>query len=209
MRGEPLNRLRVFPALETARLRLREITAADAGWYLLHFSRPEVAHGQGVAPPADLAAARAELDEYILGKFADRTGLRWGLVLKEGGALHEAGSLREGGALIGSVGFYDYDAEVRSMEIGYDLDPAFWGRGLMTEALTTILDFAFERLDVNRAQAIAMPRNRASRRLLERLGFTREGVLREHGHDETGALVDDVMYSLLRREWRANRRAGS
>ena len=91
---------------------------------------------------------------------------------------------------------------MRSAEFGYDLRPEYWGRGLMTEALTAILDFAFTRLDLNRAQIVLMPRNGHSRRLAERLGFTEEGTLREHDLDERGALCDDVVFSLLAREWR-------
>jgi ribosomal-protein-alanine N-acetyltransferase len=210
MPQDPFERLLAFPVLETERLTLREVTADDAPWYLAHFSRPEIVQGQGYAPPADLEAARRELHEYFTRLFSRHAGLRWGLELRAGagesGGAADGGSAEatgpEAGALIGSAGLYDWDEEVRSAEIGYDLDPAYWGRGLMAEALSAIFDFAFTQLDANRLQAIAIPGNSASRSLLERLGFTQEGVLREHGHDEHGGLVDDVMYSLLRREWR-------
>jgi len=110
---------------------------------------------------------------------------RWGLVLKEDVARERdtvagargplAGSDRGArGPLIGSAGFYDWSAKVRSAECGYDLRPEYRGRGLMAEALAAILDFA----------------------------FTEEGTLREHDLDERGALCDDVVFSLLAREWR-------
>lgn len=202
-----------FPRLETERLTLREITSEDAPWFLNHFSIDEIAYGQGHPAPEDLDAARAQLAEYITELRERHAGLRWGLVLKEGGAggggAGQGGDATGGGAgeaarrpLIGSAGFYDYDAEVGSAELGYDLDPAHWGRGLMSEALTAILDFLFERFGLNRVQAMAMPRNVASRLLLEGLGFAQEGVLRDHGVDELGHVCDDVVYSLLRREWR-------
>lgn len=183
-----------FPELETARLRLREITRDDLGWFMRHFSVPEICHGQGHPPPADLHEARRQLDLYVIDLFAQGKGLRWGITLKEA---------TRAGDLIGSAGLYDWDREVRMAEAGYDLDPAHWGRGIMTEAMTAILAYGFEVMDLNRIQLIAMPRNAASLALAERLGFVREGVLRDHGHDETGALVDDVMYSMLRPEWEA------
>ena len=123
-------------------------------------------------------------------------------------ALHSPRPERSAGPpapLIGSAGFYDWDGEVRSAEFGYDLRPEYWGRGLMAEALTAILDFAFGRLGLNRAQVLLMPRNRRSRRLVERLGFTEEGTLREHDFDERGELCDDVVFSLLAREWSERR----
>ena len=71
----------------------------------------------------------------------------------------------------------------------------------MTEALTAILGYGFGAMALNRVQVLVMPRNQRSLSLAGRLGFVREGVLRDHGVDETGAVCDDVVLSLLRREW--------
>jgi ribosomal-protein-alanine N-acetyltransferase len=186
-----------FPELETARLRLCRITMDEADWFLRHFSVPEIVFGQGHAAPKDLEDAREQLALYIVDLFAGGGGLRWGIALM--------GS----DVLIGSAGLYDWDREVRSAEAGYDLDPSHWGRGIMTEAMIAILDYGFDVMELNRVQVLAMPRNGRSLRLAERLGFVREGVLRDHGHDETGALCDDVVLSLLSHEWRARTRRGS
>jgi ribosomal-protein-alanine N-acetyltransferase len=182
---DPLRALVSFPTLTTRRLVLRELTFADGAWYLRHRSHPEVAQGHGRAAPTEEDAARSLLAHHAVELFADRLGLRWGLALKEDGRL------------AGSAGLHDWDAAVRSADLGYDLDPAFWGAGLMHEALAAVLDFAFERLRMNRVQALVLARNQRSRRLLARLGFTEEGVLRSHGLDETGTICDDVVYSLM------------
>jgi RimJ/RimL family protein N-acetyltransferase len=71
----------------------------------------------------------------------------------------------------------------------------------MTEALTLLFDFAFETLDFHRLEADADPRNERSLRLLERLGFLREGYFRERYH-VAGEIQDSVMLGLLRRDWR-------
>jgi ribosomal-protein-alanine N-acetyltransferase len=211
-----------FPTLATERLLLRQVTLDDAEWYLEHVSVPEIVRGQGSAPPEGSEAARAQLRRYFVESFEQRRGSRWGLVLKEdlaraGGRVPLAdpraaapGPIADAGAdtrapLIGSAGFYDWNPKVRSAESGYDLRPEHWGRGLMAEALTAILDFAFGRLGLNHAQIVLMPRNGRSRRLAERLGFTEEGTLREHDLAEHGELCDDVVFSVLAREWRARR----
>ena len=105
-------------------------------------------------------------------------------------------------ALVGSAGFDDWDREVGSAETGLRPRPGHWGKGIMTEALTAILDHGFDAMGLNRVQVLVMPRNQRSLRLAGRLGFVREGVLRDHGVDETGAVCDNVVLSLLRREWR-------
>jgi len=195
----PFRNLKDIPVLTTERLVLRRVTLDDAEWYLEHFSLPEIAWGQGSPPPDGIEAARDQLRLYFIDSFEQRRGMRWGLVLKD----DERDVARA--PLIGSAGFYDWDGAVRSAEVGYDLRPEYWGRGLMAEALTAILDFCFGRLGLNRAQILLMPRNLRSRRLAGRLGFTEEGTLREHDFDERGELCDDVVFSLLAREWRGRR----
>jgi [ribosomal protein S5]-alanine N-acetyltransferase len=196
MPADPFDSLDGFPVLTTERLLLRQVTLNDAEWYLAYFSKPEIVRGQGYAPPADLEAARGELTRYFIDSLAEHWGLRWGLALREQ-AVEAARA-----PLIGSAGYYGFDPEAHVAELGADLSPEHWGRGLMSEALTAIIDFGFERLEVNRVQALILPHNVRSRRMVARLGFTEEGTLREHGLDEHGRPCDDVMYSLLRREWR-------
>jgi len=178
-----------FPELETPRLRLREITHDDEQWYLEHFSVPEIVYGSGFPAPRDIDAARKEMQEYIFGPFEHMTGLRWGIVLK--------GERR----LIGSCGFYWWVREGHDRcDVGYDLNPAFWNMGIMREALGAVIQFGFERMHLNRIQATVMTRNKRSIRALESQGFTIEGRLREYSHFD-GERHDEMMLSLLRREW--------
>ena len=173
----------VFPALETDRLILRELTVADAPWYLAHFSRPEIVIGSGLPAPADIDAAREELDRFVINLFARRTGLRWGLVMR---GEHE---------LIGSAGLYAWrDQPEPTAELGYDLAPEYWGRGLMTEAIDAIVGYAFDTLGIARLEATVIVGNERSCRTLERSGFHHEGVLAAHGEDEHGRLVDEHLY---------------
>jgi RimJ/RimL family protein N-acetyltransferase len=88
----------------------------------------------------------------------------------------------------------------RRAEVGYALGRPYWGSGYITEALQALLDYAFQTLDLNRLEADIDPRNLASARTLERLGFQKEGHLRERWI-VNGEISDTWIYGLLRREW--------
>lgn len=102
-------------------------------------------------------------------------------------------------ALIGTVSLFAIHREQRRAELGYALASALWGRGYATEMLRPAIDFAFNTLDLERLEADIDPRNEASCRLVERVGFVREGLLRERWR-VAGEVTDSAMYGLLRRE---------
>lgn len=180
-----------FPVLRTKRLLLREIKSSEAQWYLEHFSRKEIVEGQGYPPPESIKSAREELDKYIVGLFRTKTGFRWGIELKG----------REG--LIGSLGLFKWEKPYgHKAEMGYDLDKEYWGKGIMTEAMTKVIDFGFSKMKLTRIELTAMRCNGRSKRLARRLGFKREGILRQYGFNEKMELVDEELYSLLRTEWK-------
>jgi RimJ/RimL family protein N-acetyltransferase len=121
----------------------------------------------------------------------------------DGSALRLALVPRTGGGPIGTVSLFQLSRGNRRAEIGYALARAWWGRGVMHEALVALLDWAFDALALNRLEADIDPANHASARSLERLGFTREGVLRERWIVD-GQVSDTALYGLLAREWRAS-----
>lgn len=84
---------------------------------------------------------------------------------------------------------------------GYCFDVAAWGHGYATEATCELLRWAFDAMDLNRVQAETDTRNAASARVLEKLGFVREGTLREDCI-VNGEVSDSWVYGLIRREWR-------
>lgn len=193
--SERFGRFKSFPRLETERLVLREITTEDAEWYLKHFSTNEIVYGQGYPAPKGIKEAMEELQLYFIDLFNSRNGFRWGIQLKG-----ETG-------LIGSCGFYKWTRpDGRQAEMGYDLNPKYWRRGIMSEAMKAIINFGFEQMQLNRIEITIMPRNYASITLALKLGFKKEGILREHGLDENRMVVDDVIFSMLRRDWLELRR---
>lgn len=104
------------------------------------------------------------------------------------------------GAFIGWCTLNSWNPAFRSASLGYCYDDAAWGRGCATEAARALLDWAFDTLELNRVQAEADTRNTASARVLEKLGFLREGTLREDCV-VNGDVSDSWVYGLLRREW--------
>ena len=110
------------------------------------------------------------------------------------------------GVAIGHVGMTLYAGHGR-VDLYYGLAPAHWGNGYMTEAVRAAIDAAFTaHPSVNRIQADANPHNPASLRVMEKAGMTPEGVLRQYVVIR-GQATDQVMCSILRREWEAAREA--
>ncbi len=184
--------LSALPTLETPRLRLRHLTAADGPALFTVFSDPAVMRYWSSPPLADEAAAAILLTE-IEANFQARFRLQWGL------------EQRSDGRVIGTCSLGHFDAQNRRAEVGYALARAHWGQGLMHEAQNALIGFAFAPteaggLDLLRLEADVDPRNEASRQSLLRLGFQREGYLRERWH-VAGEVCDSEVFGLLRREW--------
>ena len=119
---------------------------------------------------------------------------------RTGSALQLGIERRADSALVGTCSLFHFHVASRRAEIGYVLGRPYWGSGYMHEALQALLGYAFQALDLNRLEADIDPRNRASARTLERLGFQKEGHLRERWI-VNGEVSDTWMYGLLRREW--------
>jgi RimJ/RimL family protein N-acetyltransferase len=177
-----------LPVLESKRLRLRAFAARDAEEvYALYADRAAVRFAY--APPMnELEDARRVIDETI--------------ALAQARSLFHFGVAdRELDRIIGHATLFNWDQAQRRAEIGYSIRRDLWGQGFGSEAVTTLIAFGFERLDLRRIEADADPRNAASIRLLEKLGFVREGYLRERWEID-GEIQDAVYFGLLRREWR-------
>jgi RimJ/RimL family protein N-acetyltransferase len=174
------------PTLHTARLRLRPFTDADAGpLFAMHSSAHVLRYWD--APPWQ-EPARAERFIAACRQMAEEgTGARV--------ALERASD----GAFVGWCALTRWNPVYRSAALGYCLDDAAWGQGYATEGAGALLEWAFETLDLNRVQAETDTRNLASARVLEKLGFVREGTLREDCVVD-GEVSDSWVYGLLRRD---------
>jgi ribosomal-protein-alanine N-acetyltransferase len=106
-------------------------------------------------------------------------------------------------AFIGWCSLTRWNPDYRSASMGYCFDDEAWGHGYATEAARALLQWAFDTLEVNRVHAETDTRNTASARVLEKLGFVREGTLREDCV-VNGDVSDSWVYGLLRREWQSS-----
>ena len=176
------------PTLRTRRLRLRHFTDADANALFAMHSSDDVLRYWDAPPWTE--PERAERFIAACRRMAeDGTGARL--------AVDRVAD----GTFIGWCSLTRWNPDYRSASMGYCFDDAAWGHGYATEAAGALLRWAFDTLDLNRVQAETDTRNAASARVLEKLGFLREGTLREDCV-VNGDVSDSWVYGLLRREWR-------
>jgi RimJ/RimL family protein N-acetyltransferase len=176
-----------LPVLAGQRIRLRPLRMDDAPDVFALYSDPEVTRYWSFAAWTELAQAEAWL--------AERTG--WGPPSVFGWAVADLASDR----FIGTAALVSLSGPMHRAELGYSLLTARQGQGLATEAVRVALDFGFDVLGLERIEADVDPRNLPSCRLAERLGFQREGLLRNRWR-VGGEFADSVLYGLLRNEYR-------
>lgn len=174
-----------FPQLETENLLLRRITSDDSDALFEIFSDDEVTRYYDLYSYNHVDEIH-QLIAFFDESFAVERSIRWGIAQKTDNRL------------IGTCG-YVWLREFRG-EIGYELNQTHWRQGIMSEALPAILHFGYERLRLNRIEALVMTGNNASASLLHSLGFCEEGVLREHDFFKEN-FHDMRCFSLLRREF--------
>jgi RimJ/RimL family protein N-acetyltransferase len=124
---------------------------------------------------------------------------------REGDLLQWGITLPDSDTVIGTATLAQIDLRNARAEIGFALGREHWGRGLAREAVSVLLDHAFGEMGLHRIEADSDPGNQPSIRLLERLGFRREGYLPERWY-VGGRWHDTVMFGLLKRDWRPDRR---
>lgn len=175
--------------LSSARLQLRPLGLADAPALLAIHADAEVMRYSNMPPWTTLDQAHAMIARDLKAMPAGRH-LCLGIV-----------PLAAGG-VIGTCTLYGLVPSSRRAELGFVLGRPAWGQGFMGEALGALLDHAFGAMNLNRVEADTDPRNEASMRTLQRLGFSKEGLLPERWIVD-GELSDSVLYGLLSRHWRA------
>jgi [ribosomal protein S5]-alanine N-acetyltransferase len=179
----------VFPSLTTKRLHMRQFQPSDAGDYFDIFSDEQTMHYHGSLPYHTLDQMHARL-KWLYTSYAQRELIRWVI------------TLRGDDRLIGSCGLFAFDEGFHRAETGYELNRAYWGQGLMAEAMSAVLTYAFNEMGLHRVEANIDIENKRSKGLLLKLGFTYEGNLRER-YVLGDQLLDEHYFGLLDREWHA------
>ena len=182
-----LANLPAFPQLQGKRVRLRGPRREDAEELFHLFADPQVMRYWSRSPMTIRTEAEGLIEE-IEESFAQRTKLNWML------------TLRSDDVVIGACTLFHLEPRHRRAEVGYALRSDHWGRGIATEAATLALDWAFRVLGLHRIEADIDPRNQSSRKLLQRLGFTSEGFLRER-YFVGEEISDTELFGLLAYDW--------
>lgn len=176
-----------LPTLETGRLLLRKISLDDASDFFEFASDPEVAIYTTWNPHQSIEQSRKTIDS-ILARYEAGAPGAWGITLKPSPKL------------IGYCGLSHWEPAHRKANLFYFLGRPYWGQGLVTEAVQALLDFGFNRLDLNRVEANGHPENRATFKVLAKAGLQYEATYRQD-FIKNGLYEDSEIWSILRREW--------
>ncbi|MBD3918427.1 GNAT family N-acetyltransferase [Paenibacillus sp. PR3] len=153
-----------YPIIETERLYMRELTLEDIEAVYKHFSIPEVVRFMDIEVCKDLQEA-----EEIIAFHINDTGCRYGLFDKETNKF------------IGTCGFHCWstDQDETKAEIGFDLAPPYWGRGIMQEALHEMIRLGFDLMKLDYIEATTEIENVQSQKLLKKLAFNQDKDLKD------------------------------
>lgn len=173
--------------IETHRLILRKLTLNDAKDMFEYASDPEVAKYVTWNYHKSIEDSISFL-KSVIQKYEKKGVSEWGIVYKENNKL------------IGTCGYVWWLPAHARAEIGYALSRMYWNKGLMTEAVKEVIKFGFEKMALNRIEARCKMENIASQRVLEKLGFVFEGVMRSVIFAK-GIYHDLKIYSILRQEY--------
>ncbi|MFB6465517.1 GNAT family N-acetyltransferase [Cytobacillus sp. Hz8] len=173
----------MFPVLETERLLLREILEDDAEVLFSILSRKDVTryYGQEAFQNREQACTLVHLFQK---NFNENRGIRWGIERKD---THQ---------LIGTIGLNAFVPKHKRAEIGYEIHSDYWRKGYATEAIFEILSYGFNVLELNRIGAVVFLENQASNQLLKKLGFQKEGILKNYIFQD-GDSHDTNVYSMI------------
>ena len=165
-----------FPSLSSQRLRLRKLEPQDQQEIYFLRSNEQVNLHLDREPAHSIEDAQAFIEKISV-VIEQNKGLYWGICLKENPKL------------IGTICYFDFSSANESAEIGYELHPFYQGKGIMQEAITTVLQYGFQVLHLKAITAFPTADNASSIRLLERNGFRRE----DDGQKREGNLVRYIL----------------
>ena len=177
-------------SLETGRLLLSPWSRKDSEALYAYAKNPNVGPHAGWKPHESRRESKRIIRQLFL------SAMTWKITWKATGQI------------IGSIGLEDdrHRPLIASKEMGYSLDEAFWGRGVMTEAGEAVMNYAFSWLNLDILSVQTGLTNARSQRVIEKLGFQYEGTLRQTYRVYDGSVRDAMVYSITREEWEEKKR---
>jgi len=186
MKGDLMKVINRFPVLETERLILREIGTNDNEALFDIFSSETIMKYYGMFPYEEMSQAEQLISNFAKA-FDEEKSIRWGIELKGENIL------------VGTCGFHNWNKKHQRAELGYELHDNHWKKGYVSEAISEVIKYGFHNLELNRIEALVYPDNIASHNSLEKLGFDKEGLLKEYCIFRN-IKQDLIMYSLISNE---------
>ena len=174
-----------FPELKTQRLFLRKLEKTDANEVFFLRSNENVLRYLGKEPSKTIA----EAEEFIskINKAVDENeSILWGITF-----------LSDPSVVIGTICLWNFQKENYRCEIGYLLHPDHWRKGIMKEAINSVVEYGFSALGLHSIEALLSPENIASSSVLESTGFVKEGHIKESFYFN-GKFGDKAVYSRLK-----------
>ncbi len=171
-----------FPVLHTPRLSLIEIGQGQRAGLFHLFSNPAVTEYYHVIP-MQVEEDLQKMIDFLKKGYSEKKCIRWAI------------TPQGGDSTIGTIGFSSFTTGHKGA-IVFALEPAWQGKGLITEAANEVIKFGFAELGLKRIEAEVMPGNKPSEKVLGKLGFQHEGLLRQWSSWQ-GKQYDMNMYSLL------------
>lgn len=178
-----------FPILETERTILRAPTFDDADQLFALWSDPKVTRYLGRPHMTTLDEVNQRISLFHM-DLEQQTSITWAIIN------------RADGCLIGTTVLLRIQSQHHRAELGYELSPEWWGKGLITEVASSVLEYSFNTVGLHSMEAHIDPENIGSRRVLEKLGFVQEGYFRENYYEPAvDRFTDTAIFSLLKSEW--------
>ena len=175
-----------FPIIETERFILKEIEEKHRNHFISLFSDEDIMKYS----VKEVYDPKKQVEFYLKKiklMYKEKKGIRWAIINKESKAF------------IGDIGLYNIDFYSNNTEIGYTIEKNFWRKGVASECIKAIENFAFKILNMNRIIAMIDSNNISSIKLSEKLGFHKEGILREHYYNKSkDEYINICVYSLIK-----------
>jgi ribosomal-protein-alanine N-acetyltransferase len=180
------NIFKCFPELESERLLFKKITQVDEKNLFALRTNDNVLRFMDVTrfnSIDDATSMISSLEE----SYKQESGINWSIIEKQSNDF------------IGYFGFWRIITEHCRAEIGYALNPEYWGKGYMYETINRMVRFGFKEMNLHSIEANVNPLNERSKKTLERIGFKKEAYFREN-YLFNGDFLDSVIYSLLEKD---------
>ncbi|MBS4172799.1 GNAT family protein [Bacillus sp. FJAT-49736] len=181
-----------FPVLESTNLILKKIEEVHLQELYSIYDNDKVFKYCGMIPRHNLQTVSKMIGHFDK-DYDKKRRVKWGIFQKN-----------QSNKLVGILESMDFNQKVNMVTIGYYLAEDFWGKGIATESVHTLVKFLFEEVNINRIQAEVMPANEISKKVLLKNGFMKEGLLRQASLWSDKGVVDLEIYSILKEEYTNN-----